>query len=63
VTTPVVLPDSANAERMNQVDAALTRLWGAVEVGMLRALFRAGYRPDLVVGTSGGAVNGALVAA
>ncbi|MDP9820069.1 NTE family protein [Spirilliplanes yamanashiensis] len=36
---------------------------GAVEVGMLRALFRAGYRPDLVLGTSIGAVNGALVAA
>ncbi|WP_436537258.1 patatin-like phospholipase family protein [Actinoplanes sp. HUAS TT8] len=36
---------------------------GAVEVGMLRALFRAGFRPDLVVGTSIGAVNGALVAA
>ena len=35
---------------------------GAVEVGMLRALFRAGYRPDVVVGTSIGAVNGALVA-
>ncbi len=36
---------------------------GAVEVGMLRALFRAGYRPDVLVGTSIGAVNGALVAA
>jgi NTE family protein len=36
---------------------------GAVEVGMLRALFRAGIRPDVVVGTSIGAVNGALVAA
>ncbi|RKR88192.1 NTE family protein [Micromonospora pisi] len=36
---------------------------GAVEVGMLRALFRAGIRPDLVIGTSIGAVNGALVAA
>jgi NTE family protein len=36
---------------------------GAVEVGMLRALLRAGFRPDLVVGTSVGAVNGALVAA
>src|SRR5947208_15051390 len=35
---------------------------GAVEVGMLRALFRAGFRPDAVVGTSIGAVNGALVA-
>ncbi|MDM4720570.1 patatin-like phospholipase family protein [Micromonospora sp. WMMA1363] len=36
---------------------------GAVEVGMLRALFRAGIQPDLVLGTSIGAVNGALVAA
>ena len=36
---------------------------GAVEVGMLRALFRAGIRPDFVLGTSIGAVNGALVAA
>jgi len=36
---------------------------GAVQVGMLRALFRAGIRPDLVLGTSIGAVNGALVAA
>ncbi|WFE26955.1 patatin-like phospholipase family protein [Solwaraspora sp. WMMD791] len=36
---------------------------GAVEVGMLRALFRSGIAPDLVVGTSIGAVNGVLVAA
>jgi NTE family protein len=36
---------------------------GAVQVGMLRALLRAGVRPDLVVGTSIGAVNGVLVAA
>ena len=36
---------------------------GAAEVGMLRALFEAGVRPDLVVGTSVGALNGALVAA
>ena len=36
---------------------------GAVEVGMLRALFRAGIQPDMVLGTSIGAVNGALVAA
>ena len=32
---------------------------GAVEAGMLRALLEAGVRPDLVVGTSVGAVNGA----
>ena len=35
---------------------------GAVEVGMLRALFERGIRPDLVLGTSIGAFNGALVA-
>lgn len=35
---------------------------GAVEVGMLRALFERGQRPDLVLGTSIGAMNGALVA-
>jgi NTE family protein len=36
---------------------------GAAEVGMLQALFEHGVRPDLVVGTSVGAINGALVAA
>jgi NTE family protein len=36
---------------------------GAAQVGMLRALFRHGIRPDLVIGTSVGAMNGALVAA
>ncbi|MGY1812473.1 patatin-like phospholipase family protein [Blastococcus sp. SYSU D00820] len=36
---------------------------GAAEVGMLQALFERGIRPDLVVGTSVGAINGALVAA
>lgn len=35
---------------------------GAVEVGMLRALFEAGVTPDLIVGTSVGAINGAAVA-
>jgi NTE family protein len=38
-------------------------LLGSHEVGMLRALAEAGIRPDLVVGTSIGAVNGAFVAA
>lgn len=36
---------------------------GAAEVGMLGALLEAGITPDLVVGTSIGAVNGALLAA
>jgi NTE family protein len=37
-------------------------LLGAVEVGMLRALLEHGVRPDLILGTSVGALNGALVA-
>ena len=36
---------------------------GAYEVGMLKALVEAGIRPDLVVGTSIGALNGVVVAA
>lgn len=35
---------------------------GAVETGMLEALLERGIRPDVVVGTSIGAINGALVA-
>jgi len=38
-------------------------LLGAVEVGMLRALLEAGIEPDVLLGTSVGALNGALVAA
>jgi NTE family protein len=36
---------------------------GALQVGMLQALFDAGIRPDMVVGTSVGAVNAAWVGA
>ena len=36
---------------------------GAAEVGMARALLEAGVRPDLVCGTSVGAINGAAIAA
>lgn len=35
---------------------------GALQVGMLRALHEAGVVPDLVVGTSAGAINGAILA-
>lgn len=38
-------------------------LLGAAEVGMLQALLAAGVEPDLLVGTSIGAVNGAALAA
>ncbi|GGI08086.1 patatin [Egicoccus halophilus] len=36
---------------------------GAVQIGMLQALQEHGVRPDLVVGTSVGAINGAMLAA
>lgn len=36
--------------------------WGAVEVGMIKALYEAGIEPDLVLGTSIGAFNGAVIA-
>jgi NTE family protein len=35
---------------------------GAVQAGQLRALFEAGIVPDLIVGTSVGAINGAFIA-
>jgi NTE family protein len=35
---------------------------GAIEVGMLRALYERDIAPDLIVGTSAGAVNGAYIA-
>lgn len=35
---------------------------GAVQVGMLRALYEQGITPDLIVGTSAGALNGAFIA-
>ena len=38
-------------------------LLGAAEVGMLQALSEAGVTPDLVLGSSVGALNGALIAA
>lgn len=36
--------------------------WGAVEVGMIQALDEAGIQPDLILGTSIGAFNGAVIA-
>jgi NTE family protein len=36
---------------------------GAVQVGMLRALYERGVRPDFIVATSAGAINGAFIAA
>ena len=36
--------------------------WGAVEVGMLKALVEANIHPDLILGTSIGAFNGSVIA-
>src|SRR5512138_1650070 len=35
---------------------------GALQVGAMRALCERGYQPDLVIGTSAGAINAAYVA-
>lgn len=35
---------------------------GALQAGFLRALFRTGFRPSMIVGTSAGAINGAFLA-
>jgi len=35
---------------------------GAVQAGMLGALYERGVAPDLIVGTSVGALNGAFIA-
>src|ERR687893_2967449 len=35
---------------------------GAIQVGMLRALYERGVSPDVIVGTSAGALNGAFIA-
>jgi NTE family protein len=36
---------------------------GAIQVGMLRALYERDIEPDLIVATSAGAINGAFIAA
>jgi len=38
-------------------------VFGATQVGMLRALLESDFRPDMVIGTSVGAMNGAAIAA
>ena len=35
---------------------------GAIQVGMLHALYERGIAPDVIVGTSAGAMNGAFIA-
>jgi NTE family protein len=35
---------------------------GAIQAGMLHALYEKGIGPDLIIGTSAGALNGAFIA-
>lgn len=56
------MADSTGQERTALVLAGGGSL-GAVQVGMLKALVRYGFVPDLVVGASVGAINGAYYAA
>jgi NTE family protein len=56
-----MLPDTASAPRVAFVLSGGGSL-GAIQVGMLQALFEEGIQPDLLVGTSAGAVNAAWVA-
>jgi predicted acylesterase/phospholipase RssA len=51
------------AHEVGMLGAHEVGMLGAHEVGMLRALSEAGISPDIVVGTSVGAINGAFVAA
>jgi NTE family protein len=57
-------PRRARGEETRQVAFVLSggASLGAVQVGMLRALFEGGVKPDMLVGTSVGAVNAAWIA-
>jgi len=64
---PVAEPSGSTPERLRIEPPVAFVLGGggvrgAVEVGMLEALLEAGIQPDLVVGSSIGAINGAIVA-
>ena len=60
-TPPVVPHRAARAPRTAFVLAGGASL-GAMQVGMLRALYERGIAPDLLVGTSAGALNAAFIA-
>ena len=65
---PLTLVDPSIPRRVTRLDGQLTAFVlggggsrGAVQVGMLQALLKADIRPDFVVGTSIGALNGAFL--
>jgi NTE family protein len=59
--TPLRRPPGEEARRVAFILSGGASL-GAVQVGMLRALYERGIRPDMLVGTSVGAVNSAWIA-
>src|SRR5829696_3669949 len=66
MTLQVTTIDTANARDASAGTTAFVlsggASLGAIQVGMLRALFERAIAPDLIVGTSVGAINGAFVA-
>jgi NTE family protein len=66
MTLQVTTIDTASARDASAGTAAFVlsggASLGAIQVGMLRALFERGIAPDLIVGTSVGAINGGFIA-
>ncbi len=60
---PATGPDGASPDRKVAFVLGGGGHLGACQVGMLRALLEAGIEPQLILGTSVGAVNGAIIAA
>jgi NTE family protein len=58
-----MLADAASLGGRSAIVLGGGGVFGATQVGMLRALLESGFQPDLVIGTSVGALNGAAIAA
>jgi NTE family protein len=58
-----MLADAASQRGRSAIVLGGGGVLGATQVGMLRALVESGLQPDIVVGTSVGALNGAAIAA
>jgi NTE family protein len=59
---PVEAPDAGGAVAGPALVLSGGGALGAFQAGFLRALFRTGFAPSLIVGTSAGAMNGAFIA-
>lgn len=61
MSSPIAVPDKSTPKTAFVLAGGGSL--GAVQVGMLKALMAHGVKPDLVVGASAGAINGAYLAA